>query len=269
MTCSKEHMVLNHQLVFIGGLHRSGTSLLHQCLRDHPQIAALRDTGVPEDEGQHLQSVYLPAARLGGPGVFGFAPQAHLTEDSPLINDENRRRLFDAWALHWDLSRPILLEKTPQNLLQTRFLQAMFPQARFIMLTRHPVAVSYATRKWCHASLYDLVDHWRQCHELFSADSVHLRSVMQLRYEDLVIHPEEWLPRVYDFLGLLPCHSPVKIHPDVNEKYFRRWRAARTGLVSGPYINHVVRQFEERVALRGYSLERLTDAEPRAPLAPL
>jgi len=49
------------QYVFIAGLHRSGTSVLARCLREHPQISGFRNTGVPEDEGQHLQDVY-PAA---------------------------------------------------------------------------------------------------------------------------------------------------------------------------------------------------------------
>ena len=77
-------------LVFVGGLHRSGTSLLHRCLAEHPDASGFRGTGVPEDEGQHLQSVYRPARAHGGPGRFGFDPGAHLTEESPLVSDENR-----------------------------------------------------------------------------------------------------------------------------------------------------------------------------------
>ena len=83
-----------NRFVFIAGLHRSGTSLLFQCLRDHPEISAFRDTGVPEDEGQHLQTVYPRAAQWGGPGTFGFHPEAHMTEASPLVTDGNRKELF-------------------------------------------------------------------------------------------------------------------------------------------------------------------------------
>ena len=48
----------DHTYVFVGGLHRSGTSLLARSLEAHPSVSGFRDTGVPEDEGQHLQSVY-------------------------------------------------------------------------------------------------------------------------------------------------------------------------------------------------------------------
>jgi hypothetical protein len=51
-------LVTGERLVFIGGLHRSGTSIVHRCLSDHPDVSGFQSTGVWEDEGQHLQSVY-------------------------------------------------------------------------------------------------------------------------------------------------------------------------------------------------------------------
>ena len=60
------------RLLFVGGLHRSGTSLVHRCLTRHPEVTGFSDTGVPEDEGQHLQTLYAPAYAHGGPGRFGL-----------------------------------------------------------------------------------------------------------------------------------------------------------------------------------------------------
>jgi len=65
-----------HRFVFLAGLHRSGTTLLARLLAAHPEVSGFSDTGVPADEGQLLQTVY-PAAKVwGGPGRFGFAPDA-------------------------------------------------------------------------------------------------------------------------------------------------------------------------------------------------
>src|SRR5918992_4047803 len=106
----------SHRFVFIGGLHRSGTFPLFRCLREHPLLSGFNDTGASEEEGQHLQSVYAPAIAYGGPGRFGFHPGAHLTEASDLVTADNKLRLFEEWKAYWDLSKPVLLEKSPPNL---------------------------------------------------------------------------------------------------------------------------------------------------------
>lgn len=248
-----EPAMANHNFVFIAGLHRSGTSLLFQCLRDHPQISGFRDTGVPEDEGQHLQSVYKPASRLGGPGRFGFALESHRTENSALAAAENRGRLFSQWCPHWDLSKTWLLEKTPQNLLQTRLLQCLFPSARFIVMQRHPVAVSYATRRWSRTSLHSLFEHWLRCHEIFDDDRSHLDHVLVVRYEDFVAKPTAILEEVYGFLDVDPIAQAMQVR-NANEKYFRIWQQNRGGTFSRFYVRELVRQFEARTNQFGYSL---------------
>ena len=91
---------LPERLVFVGGLHRSGTSLVHGCLAAHPDATGFSGTGVPEDEGQHLQTVYRPDHRFGGAGIFGLRAGAHLTERSPLASAESRDRLLAEWGPH-------------------------------------------------------------------------------------------------------------------------------------------------------------------------
>src|SRR5213075_2856910 len=89
--------VTSHRLILVGGLHRSGTTPLARLLGTHPQVSSFRDTGVKEDEGQHLQDVYPAARTYGGAGRFALAPEAHLTESSPLATPDNARRIFASW----------------------------------------------------------------------------------------------------------------------------------------------------------------------------
>ncbi len=246
-----------HRFVFIGGLHRSGTTLLGRCLAAHPEVSGFADTGVPADEGQHLQDVYPTARTYGGPGRFGFAAEAHLTEDSPLVSEQSAESLLAAWAPHWDTARPVLVEKSPPNLIRFRFLQALFPEASFVAVVRHPIAVSLATQKWSKTSLSSLVEHWVVCHRLFAADRPRLRRLQVIRYEDLVARPEGTLSELCSFIGLEPIPTRPDIRPGENEAYFARWRKDARGPLGRLRSRRLERRFEDEIEQFGYSLVNL------------
>jgi hypothetical protein len=247
--------VEGHQFVFLAGLHRSGTTLLARLLAAHPEISGFSETGVPADEGQHLQSVYPAAKEYGGPGRFGFAPESHLTEDSPLVSQEGARKLFEEWSPHWDLSRPLLLEKSPPNLLKTRFLQALFPGSAFVVIVRHPIPVSIPTARWRGTRRYDrLFEHWLRCHALFEADRVHLGRAHVLTYEQLVRDPAGVLSGIFRFLGVDPISPSEPVEGGANEKYFAQWRELKRDLRMRAYLDLVSFRYERRVRRYGYSL---------------
>jgi hypothetical protein len=226
-----------HRFVFLAGLHRSGTTLLARLLAAHPEISGFSDTGAPADEGQHLQTVYPSDHEHGRPGRFGFAPEMHLTEASPLVSDENALRLFEEWSPHWDLSCRFLLEKSPPNLLKTRFLQALYPDSAFIVIVRHPIPVSIPTAKWRGTRRFDrMFEHWVHCHALFAADREHLNRVHVLQYEQLVSDPAGQLRRIFDFLELEPIPPSEPVDTGANEKYFRRWLELKRDQLIRGYI---------------------------------
>jgi hypothetical protein len=241
-----------HKFVFLCGLHRSGTSPIFRLLREHPQISGFRNSGAKEDEGQHLQAVYLPAIAYGGPGKFGFQREARLTEDSILISEENRTALFRQWARHWDLTKPWLLEKSPPNLIRTRFLQAMFPNSYFVAITRHPIPVSLATWKWTKCRLQLLFEHWLECHRIFEEDRQHLQNVLVLKYEDAIRDTAGTLAQVYKFLGL-PSFSCTELDAGGNERYFKAWQQLCADRKLAPMTQDIVRKYEKHVRLFGYS----------------
>lgn len=245
------------QIAFIGGLHRSGTSLLQQCLRQHPDVSGMTGTGAPEDEGQHLQTVYPTALSLGGPGRFGFSPMGHLTEESPLVSAANRQRLWQEWARFWDLNRKLLLEKSPPNLIRSRFLDALFPGSRFVMLVRHPVAVVEATaaRTPRPVNVASLIEHWVRCHELLRLDASRLDRLLIVPYEAFVADPRRWFDRLYAFLGC-PLERPsIDIRPDLNDRYFATFGERLEHRLRGRSLRRTCAELEERVRACGYSLE--------------
>jgi len=242
-----------HKFIFLCGLHRSGTSPLFRILREHPEISGFRDTGVPEDEGQHLQTVFPAAKSYGGPGRFGFAQEAHLTEKSALVTSENQQRLIAEWSKHWDLGKPCLLEKSPPNLIRTRFFQALFPGSHFIVITRHPIAASLATRKWASSSLESLIEHWLHCHRIFELDRPHLRHVHVLKYEDLIRDTDTELERIYGFLRLEP-HPSQPLNPAGNEPYLSEWRQFSGDATGRALVRRIVEKYDKKIRPYGYSL---------------
>lgn len=255
-----------HTLVFVGGLHRSGTTPLARALGAHPQISAFSGTGVKEDEGQHLQDVYPSARAYGGAGRFASAAGAHLTESSPLAISANAGRLFDAWSPYWDLTRPYLVEKSPPNLIMTRFLQALFPSSKLVILVRHPLVVALSTAKWAgpQTSLSRLVEHWLLAHETFLADAAHLHDVHALKYEELVTDPERTLEDIGRFLGLSGSIPGGSLQPGRSNTYRDQWQSLAQS--RRPWRCRSVRQlrsrFAARVAAFGYDLDDFDAAQP-------
>jgi hypothetical protein len=244
-----------HQLVFLAGLHRSGTTLLARLLAAHPQVSGFSGSGAPADEGQHLQTVYPSDHEHGRPGRFGFAPEMHLTESSPLVSEQSAATLFEEWSPHWDLSRPLLLEKSPPNLLKTRFLQALFPNAAFVVLVRHPIPVSLATARWRRTRRYHrLLEHWLRCHALFEADRDQLKRVYVTQYEQLVREPEAVLQGIFEFLELEPIAPNEPVEQGANEGYFRQWQDLKRDPRMRAYLDLASLWYERRVRRYGYSL---------------
>jgi hypothetical protein len=250
-------------LVFIGGLHRSGTSLVHRCLASHPEVSGFSNTGVPEDEGQHLQSVYPRDFHLGGAGRFAFAREAQLTERSPLATAQSRARLIAEWGPHWRPGAAVGVEKSPPNLVRMRFLQALFPNSVFVVVLRHPVAVAGATRKgrrWL-LSYERLVRHWVASHAIAARDAPLIRNLRVVRYEHLVADPHAALGPVFAAVSLTPPSLSGLVQPGRSDEYFNRWRPRRH--------QRTIARWEGDVNRFGYSLIDLARADaPALPPSP-
>jgi Sulfotransferase family len=252
--------------IFIAGLHRSGTSLLHELFRSHPSISGFRNTGVPEDEGQHLQTVFPPAKHFGGPGRFGFNPESFMDEHHPLATQDNAKRLFLEWSRYWDLSKPYLIEKSPPNIVRTRFLQCLFPNCNFIVILRHPIAVAYATQRWVPTSIPSLLEHTLLCYERFQAEMPFLQRLYVLRYEEFVVAPSAYLMELAEWLGISTFACSRWVRRRVNNRYFASWRRGLDLNLcrDRKQTQQLADRFSHRAGAFGY---RMHDPEAIDPLA--
>lgn len=196
------------RLIIVGGAPRSGTTLLQNMLDSHPDI-----TGGPEF--LHL------------PDIVSLQQKLHASIAKEWIDffcskeDVNRYtgELIENFLLPL-LDRQggkFLSEKTPNNILIFSELLDILPRARFIQVIRDPRAIvssmlevgakarkkgenpPYFTKDMDSASSYV-----NKCFDAgFSAEKKNGRHVLTVRYEDLVVNPEQESKKVCEFLGLL------------------------------------------------------------------
>jgi hypothetical protein len=134
-------------------------------------------------------------------------------------------------------------------------LQALFPGSSFVVVIRHPIAVSLATAKWRRTRrLGRLVEHWLRCHEIFEEDKPQLERVHVIRYEDLVREPQPVLRGVFEFLQLDPIPPSEPVAAGADERYFAQWRALKRDPRMRGYLDFVALWYERRVRRHGYSL---------------
>eukprot|EP00746_Dinoflagellata_sp_MGD_P165079 gnl/MRDRNA2_/MRDRNA2_94157_c0_seq1.p1 gnl/MRDRNA2_/MRDRNA2_94157_c0~~gnl/MRDRNA2_/MRDRNA2_94157_c0_seq1.p1 ORF type:complete len:441 (+),score=80.17 gnl/MRDRNA2_/MRDRNA2_94157_c0_seq1:76-1398(+) len=298
-------------ILMLGGPHRGGTTVLWDALSYHPNISGFafkhkldrRRAHKFEEtfgEGIFLQTVYPKfgldhkyhplkiwkhwfLGKLGmseglqeGIGRYAFHPDHHMTEDNPLVNEIARARLWGNWHWLWDTSQPVLMEKSPSNMMITRFLHALWGKglpkesspARFIMMTRHPLAVALATKRaGPHTvrdlTIYDLVHHWLHAEETMESDLKMLPKGhwLTLKLETFTDHPADTLRVLYKFLGLpedaealSQAEQLVELEP--NGLYEEQWcRLVRTDRNAWAEHRGIIKKLGERIKKIGYDMD--------------
>lgn len=197
--------------IFIFGCCNSGTSILWQALRAHPDVSG------PEIEGQDLEE--LPDSMKHHLGKATFRLWAHpkfklayyKTEQD--YDEEDRMRILAAYQKH-TLPGKRLITKSPADTLRARLIQAYFPDAYFIAIVRNGYAVSEGiVRKRKHdperpqfrgmfTTIDEAAEQWFRANIVITSHQKFLERYKIITYEDLVEHPQEALCSVLGFCGL-------------------------------------------------------------------
>ncbi len=208
-----------HRYVFVGGLHRSGTSLVARLLGTLPGVGGITDAPVPENEGAYLQGGIPHHARSGIPRHFATDPTQHLTEDYPLNRFDTRQRMVADWDTWFPKQSIWRVEKSPVNLTRMRLLQQLFPMAHFVVVIRHPEAVAAAVAKWIERPASVLIDYWLAAHDQLRADLDYIHAVSVVRYEDVTNYPTNTLTGLATFLDCPNNASPSEPIRNGNADY--------------------------------------------------
>jgi hypothetical protein len=201
---------MHDRLLFLVSPPRSGSTLLQRMIGSHTQIFTH-----PEP---HLMT---PLAYLGFYDTVDKAPYDHINSAEAMrlfvsALPRNEADYLDALRAYADTlygrilepsGKRYFLDKTPAYALVIDFVAKVYPSAKYVVLTRHPLAIfsSYAN------SFFD--GDWSRAHEFNPIAERYVPAIarflreksaplIHVRYEELVRQAEEHMARVFAFLDL-------------------------------------------------------------------
>jgi len=206
----RDLIFMNPSMLFVISSPRSGSTMLERMLESHSEIQ-----GGPEP---HLLT---PLAHLGVWDQVDRAPYDHVlaAESQKLFVDQLPKKDADYWdacRAYCDVlygrwmergGKSVCLDKTPAYGLILPFMMKVFPDAKYIVLTRHPLATfssfanSFFDGDYRVAQEYNpLLNRYVPALAKFlGQDEV---PYLHVRYEDLVEDPESWMKKIYEYIGV-------------------------------------------------------------------
>lgn len=192
--------------IFIVGCPRSGTTLLRVMLDSHPNICCGPETHLIKNLKTFKESINIYWKMLEPYGISQNVLAKKLSEIFRIFPENYMKiKKKQRWA-----------EKTPDNIFYMDFIDELFQSCQFINIIRdgRDVVCSYRER-WGRIRFLIAIRDWNRSIELteryhtkFSKDRY-----LEVRYEELVLNPEQETKRIMDFLGedwtpdLLEHHS--------------------------------------------------------------
>lgn len=187
---------LGHEVVFITGLPRSGTTLVEQILASHPLVEGAGE--LPD-----LAMVLAQESRNRGKPFPQWVAEVQ-PSDWQRLGEHYLER-----TAHWRQRKPVFTDKMPGNWMYLGAIRAMLPGAHIVICRRDPLETCFSCyRQHLAGNEYtrtpeDLAAFWRDFDR--SANhwaNLHPARVYQHDYEALVTDPEQGIRRLLDACGL-------------------------------------------------------------------
>jgi hypothetical protein len=197
---------LGHEVVFIVGLPRSGTTLVEQILASHSQVEGAGE--LPD-----IPLVLADESRRRNKPFPRWIPDMQRADWQRL-----GERYLERTA-HWRAQRPRFTDKMPSNWMYVGAIRAMLPGARIIICRRDPLETCFSCyRQHMAGNDYtrtpeDLAAFWhdfdRSATHWFD---LHPKYVYQHDYESLQTDPEHGIHQLLDFCELPFEPACLKFH---------------------------------------------------------
>jgi len=204
--------------VFLFSLPRSGSTLLQRMIAAHPDVATSSEPWVLLpciDLLQHRNNTFSTYGHaMAVQAVHDFAKQ--MDGESLALQEEVKEMVLRLYRRASPNGESCFLDKTPRYHTISEPIIEMFPEAKFILLVRHPLAVvasileTWADKKWYlygyKTDLYDGYAGLELARQRFG------KQLLLIRYEDLLVNPDESMAKVF-------AHLDLEADSDVWEKF--------------------------------------------------
>jgi len=199
------------RVLFVIGLWRSGTSLIHALLNRHPEVALMYEAE-PMELWPRSSGLF---PRKNWPQRLEFFNQTFTRHQlDPRAFAETLPGLDGALALYREYARArgarIIGEKAPSYHTQLPSLGRLFPEAQFLIIWRDPLPCCRSAARAAQQNRF-FAQRGMMQRMFFGAETLALgveellrekRNVCEVVYDELVSQPERELRRVCEFLKI-------------------------------------------------------------------
>lgn len=202
-----------HKFLFILSPKYCGSTLLNEIICTSNAVSVNNSEGTREGQG-------LPVVK---DIMFNHDRRwdESLDFDWQLIKNE--------WMKYWDLSRPVLLEKSPPNIIRAKSINQHFNPAYFIILYRNPYAHVESLMKRENWTPEESAEFAINCLIYQKQNLESLQRTFQLSYEELTDNPARMSESLSNFL---PEISDIVTDKEFNAHNFKNQKMKITNLNS-------------------------------------
>ncbi|MGH8504132.1 MAG: sulfotransferase [Gammaproteobacteria bacterium] len=107
----------------------------------------------------------------------------------------------ERWHQFWDTDKPVLVEKSPPNIIRAFEIQKVFRPSYFLVMIRDPYSFCEGRRRRHKGSdIRDSAAFWVSCAAYQRKNIEGLEHVIRVRYEDFAERPQETRERLLNFI---------------------------------------------------------------------
>jgi hypothetical protein len=259
--------------IFIGGQHRSGTTLMRVMLHRHPAIACGPESQLLERTQFMAFHQYL---------IDQWMPIIERMDLDQHDVDHAAATFLDDFFSRFAAQRgkPRWGEKTPKNIFRIDYLFRLFPQAKFVHMIRDPRDIHCSvvekarttTKRWSVITPERTAKRWMSIIQHGRPWRCAEDRYLEVRYEDLTDEPVRTMQGVLNFLGetwsdaVIQGRSPSPSTADenVNRTIFRT-SVGRWTRDLAEHDRHVIESIAGTVMREsGYEVATATGSSPHA-----